>query len=114
MNGTPEAIVGATVLVTVTSLAIVFCLVLVVLAELYCSFLLSRRQLIKGESSTTISSSDTVSAEEAPSPQLPDQDLRVVSPLSSIISHGVLHVLHVPRVQRSQMTLRSVAKSTNS
>ncbi|GAB2217987.1 hypothetical protein Droror1_Dr00001202 [Drosera rotundifolia] len=87
MNGTSEAIVGATVLVTVTSLAIVFCLVLVVLAELYCSFLLSRRQLIKGESS-----SDTVAAEEAPSPQLPDQVLRVVAPLSSSISHGVLHV----------------------
>ncbi|KAL9255124.1 hypothetical protein AKJ16_DCAP15349 [Drosera capensis] len=65
MNGTSEAIVGVTVLVTVTSLAIVFCLVLVLLAELYCSFLLSRHQLIKGESSTTISSSDTVAAEEA-------------------------------------------------
>ncbi|CAJ1951803.1 unnamed protein product [Sphenostylis stenocarpa] len=52
MKGTSKFIMGAT-LVMVVSLAIVLGLILVLLAELYCSLLLQRRQLRKNNNSNT-------------------------------------------------------------
>ncbi|GAB4839200.1 hypothetical protein Ancab_028727 [Ancistrocladus abbreviatus] len=83
MKGTSKVIMGAT-LVVVLSLAIVLGLVLVLLAELYCSILLRRRRLKTSKTSNTttaaVANTYTSQTEEPPGP-----------PLSSFYSQGVLH-----------------------
>ncbi|KAL3745000.1 hypothetical protein ACJRO7_014154 [Eucalyptus globulus] len=83
MKGTSKVIMGAT-LVMAGSLAIVLGLVLVLLAELYCSLLLRRRRLQK----TAATSDAPVSAPPAASP-FADPPLRT-SPLGSFYAQGVL------------------------
>ncbi|CAN6699535.1 unnamed protein product [Malus baccata var. baccata] len=61
MKGTSKVIMGAT-LVMVVSLAIVLGLILVLLAELYCSLFLSRRQHKTTSSSNTAASADDSAA----------------------------------------------------
>lgn len=86
---------GAT-LVMVVSLAMVLGLILVLLAELYCSLLLRRRQLRITTPSAT-SPAATIATESAtntnsphPSQSQPHQDSSAGSPLSSFYAHGVL------------------------
>ncbi|GMH23805.1 hypothetical protein Nepgr_025648 [Nepenthes gracilis] len=82
MKGTSKVIMGAT-LVVVSSLAILLGLVLVLLAELYCSLLLRRRRLKTPQSSTATATTTG----DAP---IQAQDHPVSSPLSSFYSQGVL------------------------
>ncbi|XP_048133259.1 uncharacterized protein LOC115740631 [Rhodamnia argentea] len=83
MKGTTQVIMGAT-LVMAGSLAIVLGLVLVLLAELYCSLLLRRRRLQK-----TAATSDALApAPPAASPS--SYPLPRASLLSSFYAHGVL------------------------
>ncbi|XP_022749816.1 uncharacterized protein LOC111299102 [Durio zibethinus] len=88
---------GAT-LVMVVSIAIVLGLILVLLAELYCSLLLRRRQLKESTSGSTVSNTATAAvAATTPTnatssfpPQDNHQD-QSTSSLSSFYAHGVLH-----------------------
>ncbi|XP_021277191.1 uncharacterized protein LOC110411383 [Herrania umbratica] len=97
MKGASKVIMGAT-LVMVVSLAIVLGLIVVLLAELYCSLLLRRRQLKESTSDATISNTATATAAASPtnttssrSPQGHNQDHQSTSPLSSFYAQGVLH-----------------------
>lgn len=99
MKGTSKVIMGAT-LVMVVSLALVLGLVLVLLAELYCSLLLRRRQLRITTTNTTASGTvaDPATAETAggsSSSQPQDQSSDPpppppTPPLTSFYSQGVL------------------------
>ncbi|GMN50515.1 hypothetical protein TIFTF001_019676 [Ficus carica] len=99
MKDTSKVIMGAT-LVMVVSLALVLGLILVLLAELYCSLLLRRRQLrnstTNATTTTAAASAATDSAAEAetaasatsqPQDRSPDS---TPTPLSSFHAHGVL------------------------
>ncbi|XP_015898376.2 uncharacterized protein LOC107431868 [Ziziphus jujuba] len=97
MKGTSKVIMGAT-LVMVVSLAMVLGLILVLLAELYCSLLLRRRE----HRITTTSNTNNPATPDAPSatetaintssPSYPTQpqDQSAGQPLSSFYSQGVL------------------------
>ncbi|KAE7998750.1 hypothetical protein FH972_003261 [Carpinus fangiana] len=86
MRGTSKVIMGAT-LVMVVSLAIVLGLILVLLAELYCSLLLRRRQLRNTTSDTpTATATNTSSSQPSQS-----KDESSTPPHSSFYSQGVLH-----------------------
>ncbi|CAB4288483.1 unnamed protein product [Prunus armeniaca] len=98
MKGTSKVIMGAT-LVMVVSLAIVLGLILVLLAELYCSLLLRRRQLKTNTSNPNLNatatadaadSAATTTSSERPSSQ--PQDHSAGPPLSSFLG-----VLRAPR-----------------
>ncbi|GAB4852577.1 hypothetical protein Ancab_016790 [Ancistrocladus abbreviatus] len=84
MKGTSKMIMGGT-LVMVLSLAIVLGLVLVLLAELYCSLLPRRRRL--KHCTTTVTTSAAAAAANTSQPQ----EQPVPSPLSRFYSQGVLH-----------------------
>lgn len=94
MKSSSKVIMGAT-LMMVISLAIVSGLVLVLLAELYCSLLLRRRRVRLPTSHST--STTTATAATTPvsflcssfHPQ--DSDNQAASPLSSFYAQGVLH-----------------------
>ncbi|KAA0046594.1 hypothetical protein IC582_004101 [Cucumis melo] len=95
MQGTSKVILGAT-LIMVVSLAIVLGLILVLLAELYCSLLLRRRRLRVAPPTTTSSnlSGDPVATATNISQSLPsaprgDNNRSAIS-LSSLYAHGVL------------------------
>ncbi|OMO58026.1 hypothetical protein COLO4_34914 [Corchorus olitorius] len=98
MKGASKVIMGAT-LVMVISLAIVLTLILVLLAELYCSLLLRRRRQVKkpttDEEDTTAAAAATTSPIFSTSsqrrPPQDDQDQPNYSPLSSFYAQGVLH-----------------------
>ncbi|XWS17249.1 hypothetical protein CRYUN_Cryun33cG0051400 [Craigia yunnanensis] len=95
MKGASKVIMGAT-LVMVLSLAIVLGLILVLLAELYCSLLFRRRQLKESTSGSTVSNTATaaIAATTKATSSLPPQDNyqdQSVSPLSSFYAQGVLH-----------------------
>ncbi|KAK8610435.1 hypothetical protein V6N13_081592 [Hibiscus sabdariffa] len=90
---------GAT-LVMAASLAIVICLILVLLVELYCSLLLRRHQLKDSSASSSSSTAITITipipipiptnTTTAPlSPQ--DDQNQSISPLNSAYAQGVLH-----------------------
>ncbi|XP_022987824.1 uncharacterized protein LOC111485251 [Cucurbita maxima] len=94
MQGTSKVILGAT-LIMVVSLAIVLGLILVLLAELYCSLLLRRRSLRVAPPTTTSNSpaDSLVTARNVPQslPSAPCRDNnRSVISLSSLYAHGVL------------------------
>ncbi|PQM39311.1 mucin-17 [Prunus yedoensis var. nudiflora] len=100
MKGTSKVIMGAT-LVMVVSLAIVLGLILVLLAELYCSLLLRRRQLKTNTSNPNpnlnatatadaVDSAATTTSSQQPSSQ--PQDHSAGPPLSSFLG-----VLRAPR-----------------
>ncbi|XP_038879121.1 uncharacterized protein LOC120071124 isoform X2 [Benincasa hispida] len=94
MQGTSKVILGAT-LIMVVSLAIVLGLILVLLAELYCSLLLRRRRLrVAPPTTTSNTSADPVVAATDISRSLPsaprrDNNRSAIS-LSSLYAHGVL------------------------
>ncbi|KAG6589905.1 hypothetical protein SDJN03_15328, partial [Cucurbita argyrosperma subsp. sororia] len=94
MQGTSKVILGAT-LILVVSLAIVLGLILVLLAELYCSLLLRRRSLRVAPPTTTSNSpADSLVTARNVSQSLPsapcrDNNRSVIS-LSSLYAHGVL------------------------
>ncbi|GAB2219766.1 hypothetical protein Droror1_Dr00007403 [Drosera rotundifolia] len=89
MKETSKVIMGAT-LVMVLSLAIVLCLVLVLLAELYCSVLLRRRQL-RTMPKGSVTAANSAEAVEAPVAHGQDRPpMSSASPLSSFIYQGVL------------------------
>lgn len=93
MQGTSKVILGAT-LIMVVSLAIVLGLILVLLAELYCSLLLRRRRLRVAPPTTTSNSTNPVTtaintSESLPSAPHRDNNRSVIS-LSSLYAHGVL------------------------
>ncbi|KAL2929248.1 hypothetical protein RDABS01_034659 [Bienertia sinuspersici] len=81
MKGSSKVIMGATMAIVVI-LAIVLGLVLVLLAELYCSLLLRRRKLNAGKP-------EPLPEDPISQPQQPQQQL-VPSPLSSFYAQGVL------------------------
>ncbi|TKY44647.1 hypothetical protein E2542_SST30924 [Spatholobus suberectus] len=95
MKGTSKFIMGAT-LVMVASLAIVLGLIIVLLAELYCSLLLRRRQLRKTNSNSNtipISTTQTTTTISGASPSHtphPQQQNSPPTPFSNIYSQGVL------------------------
>ncbi|XP_022144889.1 uncharacterized protein LOC111014459 [Momordica charantia] len=94
MQGTSKVILGAT-LIMVVSLAIVLGLILVLLAELYCSLLLRRRRLqVSPPAATSNSSPDPVSTAANISESLPSappkNNNRSATSLSSWYAHGVL------------------------
>uniref|UniRef100_A0A7N2QZZ7 Uncharacterized protein n=1 Tax=Quercus lobata TaxID=97700 RepID=A0A7N2QZZ7_QUELO len=94
MRGTSKVIMGAT-LVMVVSLAIVVGLILVLLAELYCSLLLRRRQLrdTNSETATTTTAIATVPTTTSTPSSEPSQPQNQSSPppLRSFYAQGVLH-----------------------
>ncbi|OMO94081.1 hypothetical protein CCACVL1_06186 [Corchorus capsularis] len=100
MKGASKVIMGAT-LVMVISLAIVLTLILVLLAELYCSLLLRRRRQVKkpttdeedttAAAATTTTTSPIFSTSSQRRPPQDDQDKPNCSPLSSFYAQGVLH-----------------------
>ncbi|XP_062090762.1 uncharacterized protein LOC133797023 [Humulus lupulus] len=95
MKGTSKVIMGAT-LVMVVSLALVLGLILVLLAELYCSLLFRRRQLRITTNTTAVTdpaTTETPSVDSTLQPQ--DQSSHpppppTTPPLSSFHSQGVL------------------------
>ncbi|XP_027359505.1 uncharacterized protein LOC113868139 [Abrus precatorius] len=91
MKGTSKVIMGAT-LVMVVTLAVVLGLILVLLAELYCSLLLRRRQLKKTNSNTIpISTTPTTTTIPNASPShAPHSQHSPPPPFSNIYSQGVL------------------------
>ncbi|XP_061340118.1 endochitinase A [Gastrolobium bilobum] len=97
MKGTSKVIMGAT-LVMVVTLAVVLGLILVLLAELYCSLLLRRRQLRNTNSNTiptaTTQTTTTTTIDNASSPSHepnPQQHSPPPPPpFSTIYSQGVL------------------------
>ncbi|KAK4604200.1 hypothetical protein RGQ29_012631 [Quercus rubra] len=94
MRGTSKVIMGAT-LVMVVSLAIVVGLILVLLAELYCSLLLRRRQLrdTNSETATTTTAIATVPTTTSTPSSEPSQPQNQSSPppLRSFYAQGVLN-----------------------
>ncbi|XWS26868.1 hypothetical protein CRYUN_Cryun26dG0067100 [Craigia yunnanensis] len=96
MKEASKVIMGAT-LVMVVSLAIVLGLILVLLAELYCSLLLRWRQLKDSTSGSTVSNTATAAIAATSSnttSSFPPQDNyqeQSTSPLSSFYAQGVLH-----------------------
>ncbi|GLT29013.1 hypothetical protein SLA2020_039070 [Shorea laevis] len=90
MKGASKVIMGAT-LVMVVSLAIVLGLILVLLAELYCSLLLRRRKMRESNSDTTLPTTAAVVA-AATNVSAPSQEIHYqsTSPLSSFYAQGVL------------------------
>ncbi|GMY36011.1 endochitinase A [Fagus crenata] len=94
MRSTSKVIMGAT-LVMVVSLAIVVGLILVLLAELYCSLLLRRRQLRNTNSDTTTTATAiataTITANTPSSQPSQPQNQSSHPPLSSFYAPGVLH-----------------------
>ncbi|KAK9269523.1 hypothetical protein L1049_001299 [Liquidambar formosana] len=93
MKGTSKVIMGAT-LVMVVSLAIVLGLILVLLAELYCSLLLRRRQLLiptAAPAATPITTTNTTTISSSKPPQPQDQSAPPPGPpLNSFYAQGVL------------------------
>ncbi|XP_062148240.1 cell wall protein RBT1 [Alnus glutinosa] len=91
MRGTSKVIMGAT-LVMVVSLAIVLGLILVLLAELYCSLLLRRRQLRNTTSDTPTAAVMTSTTATNPTSSQPShsKDESPPSPHSSFYAQGVL------------------------
>lgn len=92
MKGTSKVIMGAT-LVMLVSLAMVLGLILVLLAELYCSLLLRRRQLRLSSTSNTASAVPTaasIATESSSNSSLQPQEHSTTPPLSSLYSEGVL------------------------
>ncbi|KAJ7973877.1 putative Transmembrane protein [Quillaja saponaria] len=92
MKGTSKAIMGAT-LAMVVSLAIVLGLILVLLAELYCSLLFRRRQLRNTTSNTSPTATTATPATTATantSQHSRPQDQSSTPPLASIYAQGVL------------------------
>ncbi|XP_061343826.1 uncharacterized protein LOC133289839 [Gastrolobium bilobum] len=94
MKDTSKVIMGAT-LVMVVTLAVVLGLILVLLAELYCSLLLRRRQLRNSNSNAipTATTQTTTTRPNASSPshtQHPQQLYSPPPPFSSIYTQGVL------------------------
>ena len=104
MKGTSKVIMGAT-LVMVVSLAMVLGLILVLLAELYCSLLLRRRRSLRSNSDTaTAAAADPEEAATSTPPHChpyPDQQsssddhhttttTATSTPLRSFYAHGVL------------------------
>lgn len=99
MKGSSKVIVGAT-LIMVVCLALVLGLVLVLLAELYCSLLLRRRQLRRTASSSksnmatnSLPAATTTTTNQASHVyNRQHQEEHSVTPsLSSFYAHGVLH-----------------------
>ncbi|GLT98586.1 hypothetical protein SLE2022_160850 [Rubroshorea leprosula] len=90
MKGASKVIMGVT-LVMVVSLAIVLGLILVLLADLYCSLLLRRRKMRKSTSNnnlpTTVAVVTTVTNASSPTQETQE---RSTSPLSSFYAQGVL------------------------
>ncbi|KAI4347133.1 hypothetical protein L6164_007976 [Bauhinia variegata] len=93
MKGTSKVIMGAT-LVMVVSLAVVLGLILVLLAELYCSLLLRRRRQLRNtnsNSNTIPIQTPTTTVASGPSPQASfPQEQSPPSLFSSIYAQGVL------------------------
>ncbi|XVF49203.1 hypothetical protein PTKIN_Ptkin03bG0249700 [Pterospermum kingtungense] len=96
MKGASKVIMGAT-LVMVVSLAFVLALILVLLAELYCSLLLRRRKAHLKDSATNTPAAAAAASATAPTnattsfPPEDDQHHQSTSPLSSFYAQGVLH-----------------------
>ncbi|XVE54285.1 hypothetical protein DITRI_Ditri03aG0068600 [Diplodiscus trichospermus] len=97
MKGASKVIMGAT-LVMVVSLAIMLGLILVLLAELYCSLLLRRRQLKQSASGSTVSNTATAATAATNATtrtsSFPPPDYhrdQSTSPLGSFYAQGVLH-----------------------
>ncbi|XVF88521.1 hypothetical protein PTKIN_Ptkin19aG0057100 [Pterospermum kingtungense] len=92
MKGASKVIIGAT-LVMVVSLAIILALILVLLAELYCSLLLRRRRQLKESTSASNTTTAVIAAashaNNTSSPSFPPPD-QSTSPLSSFYAQGVL------------------------
>lgn len=88
MKGTSQVIMGAT-LIVVVSIGIVLGLVLVLLAQLYCSLLLRRRRPLRA-STSNIPNSRAAATSNDGSPER-DQDLSGTPSLSAFYAHGVLH-----------------------
>ncbi|KAG6587952.1 hypothetical protein SDJN03_16517, partial [Cucurbita argyrosperma subsp. sororia] len=95
MQGSSKVILGAT-LIMVVSLAFVLGLILVLLAELYCSLLLRRRRLRVAPPTTTSTTSSahpvvaaTNISQSLPSAAPRDNNRPAIS-LSSLYAHGVL------------------------
>ncbi|XP_019457439.1 PREDICTED: pollen-specific leucine-rich repeat extensin-like protein 2 isoform X2 [Lupinus angustifolius] len=132
MKGTSKVIMGAT-LVMVVSLVVILGLILVLLAELYCSFLLHRRQMRNSNPQTTTTATTTTTIANAFSPSHsptlhpPHQQQQhspppppppPPPPFTSICSQGVLqaprsilfppfssiHDLHEPKKQHQQLS----------
>ncbi|KAI4350866.1 hypothetical protein L6164_005273 [Bauhinia variegata] len=93
MKGTSKVIIGAT-LVMVATLAVVLGLILVLLAELYCSLLLRRRRQLRNTSfnsnNVPIQTPTTAISNASPSQASFPYELSPPSPFSSIYAHGVL------------------------
>ncbi|KAF5459055.1 hypothetical protein F2P56_023043 [Juglans regia] len=92
MRGTSKVIMGAT-LVMVVSLAMVLGLILVLLAELYCSLLLRRRQLrttTSGAATATVNATTATNTKTSSSPPSLPKDQSSPSPHSSFYAQGVL------------------------
>ncbi|XP_059638118.1 uncharacterized protein LOC132280030 [Cornus florida] len=91
MKGTSKVIMGAT-LVMVVGLAIVLGLVLVLLAELYCSLLLRRRKQEITTSSTTTAATTTtaIATDSSCLHKQPQDESGAAPPLSSFYAQGVL------------------------
>ncbi|KAE9600303.1 hypothetical protein Lalb_Chr14g0371491 [Lupinus albus] len=96
MKGTSKVIMGAT-LVMVFSLVVILALILVLLAELYCSFLLHRRQIRNSnpQTTTTTTTASVFTPSHSPTPHPPHQQQRSPPPpppppFTSICSQGVL------------------------
>ncbi|KAK7271292.1 hypothetical protein RJT34_27072 [Clitoria ternatea] len=92
MKGTSKVIMGAT-LVMVVSLAVVLGLIIVLLAELYCSLLLRRRQLKKSNNipiSTPQTATTIATTSSTPSSHTPPHSPLPPPPFSNIYSQGVL------------------------
>ncbi|OAY27322.1 mediator of RNA polymerase II transcription subunit 1 [Manihot esculenta] len=90
MKGASKVIMGAT-LVMIVSLAIVLALILVLLAELYCSLLLRRRRLLgitSSNATTTAAGTTTSPTFNASSPQPQN---RRDAPHTTYYAPGVLH-----------------------
>ncbi|KAK4280875.1 hypothetical protein QN277_012435 [Acacia crassicarpa] len=93
MKGTSKGVMAAT-LVIVVSLAVVLGLILVLLAELYCSLLLRRRRHLRNTASapTIIPTATRTNALSPPSPTMyPNHQSPPLTPsFGSIYAHGVL------------------------
>ncbi|KAA8523107.1 hypothetical protein F0562_009530 [Nyssa sinensis] len=86
MKGTSKVIMGAT-LIMVVSLAIVLGLVLVLLAELYCSLLLRRRQL---RTTSAAAAATTTTTDSSSQPQQTQDQSATAPPFNNLYAQGVL------------------------
>ncbi|KAL3532437.1 hypothetical protein ACH5RR_005958 [Cinchona calisaya] len=116
MKGSSKVIIGATP-VMVVSIVIVLGLVLVLLAELYCSFLLLRRRQLRASTSNITTSSNVAATINDTSQQHGHQDHSENLSLSSFCSQGVLHAprnLLFPAVPGDQISNEDLEKQQHS